>query len=372
MSDAKQQEESLLAQAINLLEDRYDENAAFNEFLDSDEPVVIGLSAYLRSRVLYWVDQEAYFAGRAAWVDEANEAKHEKAVDLLRQNTCIGPFEDLLQAVERGRVVPFVGAGLSKPLGMPLWGEALLLLLSRLPGADATAVQTLVAGGQYLEAAQLLASHDPVQTSHFIRTTYRAQQLKLAAGPLQHLPRFAKGCVVTTNFDDAIEKTYEGKKLEFKAYMHGTQEHNFFARLVRGDRCILKLHGDAETDATHILTSQQYAQAYGQPFDFQKPLPKALRQIYISQSLLFLGCALDQDWTMDLFKAAKDEDGYQVPTHYAVVEAPTDAQAKQQKESRLLGLNIQPIWYPNNRHDLVEKLVDLIADVAEKRVVFKG
>lgn len=75
---------------------------------------------------------------------------------------------------------------------------------------------------------------------------------------------------------------------------------------------------------------------------------------------------------MELFKAAKDEDGYQVPTHYAVVEAPTDVHAKQQKESRLLGLNIQPIWYPKDRHDLVERLVDLIADVAEKRVVFKG
>ena len=94
--------------------------------------------------------------------------------------------------------------------------------------------------------------------------------------------------------------------------------------MVRGDRCLLKLHGDAESDATHILTEQQYESAYGSSpaFNFQKPLPKALRQIYISQSLLFLGCGLDQDWTMDLFKAAKESDAYQVPNHYAVVEAP--------------------------------------------------
>lgn len=365
------QPEVLLEQALSLMNDRYEENSNFNEFFDADGLVQVGQSAYPPSKVLFWVDPNAYGAERVSWENNANEEKHEKAVEILRENNCIGQFEDLLQAVERGRVVPFVGAGFSKPLGMPLWGEALVQLLGRLPGADAPAITALIAGGAYLEAAQALAAHDQVQTSHFIRTTYRAQKLKLA-GPLLKLPKFAKGCIVTTNFDDAIEKTYEGDKIEFKAYMHGTQEHNFFQRLVRGDRCLLKLHGDAENDATHILTKNQYEEAYGEPFDFQKPLPKALRQIYISQSLFFLGCSLDQDWTMELFKTAKEGDGYQVPTHYALLAAPADAQVKQQKETRLLALNIQPIWYPDGQHELIERILDLIVDVAEKRVVFTG
>jgi len=58
--------------------------------------------------------------------------------------------------------------------------------------------------------------------------------------------------------------------------------------------------------------------------------------------------------------------------HYAIVEAPVDVQAKQHKETRLLALNIQPIWYPNGQHSFVDRLVDLLADVAEKRFVFKG
>ncbi|WP_291991553.1 SIR2 family protein [Candidatus Accumulibacter sp. ACC003] len=249
--------------------------------------------------------------------------------------------------------------------------DTVALLLGRLPGADSTAINALVTGGAYLEAAEVLAAHDQVQTSHFIRTTYRAQKLRLA-GPLLKLPKFAKGCIVTTNFDDAIEKTYERNSIEFKAYMHGTQEHNFFQRLVRGDRCLLKLHGDAENDATHILTKTQYEEAYGEPFDFQKPLPKALRQIYISQSLFFLGCSLDQDWIMELFKTANAGDGYQVPIHYALLAAPVDAQAKQQKETRLLALNIHLIWYPDGQYELIERILDLIVDVADKRVVFAG
>lgn len=377
MSELDQNDRRMLETAIAILTDQYQENADFNEHIDTEEPVVIGASEYLRSAVLFWVDPEAYEVEKENWQRNESDAKHEKALELIRANRAVGLVEDMLLAVERGRVVPFIGAGLSKPLGMPLWGDALTQLLGHLPGADASKIQALIASGQYLEAAQQLAAHDRVQTSHFIRTTYRAQQLKLNAGPLRHLPRFARGCLVTTNFDDAIEKTYEGathqgRPLDFKAYMHGTQEHNFFSRLVRGDRCLLKLHGDAESEATHILTAEQYELAYGKPFDFQKSLPKALRQIYISQSLLFLGCGLEQDWTMELFKAARDSDGYQVPNHYAIVEAPSDVQVKQQKETRLLDLSIQPIWYPQGDHQMVERIVDLIADVAEKRFVFKG
>lgn len=363
-------DERLLEHVLGLLNTQYEENSVFNDDFDSNGLVQIGEASYSPSKVLYWLDQRAYGAELAAWENNANEEKHDRALTLLRDNACAGQFEDLLQAVERGRVVPFVGAGLSKPHGMPLWGEALEQLLKRLPGADAEAINEMIVTGRYLEAAQALAGHDAVQCSHFIRTTYRANKLKLA-GPLLKLPKFAKGCIVTTNFDDAIEKTY-GDDNRFEAYMHGTQEHNFFQRLVRGDRCLLKLHGDAENPATHILTQGQYEEAYGNPFDFQKPLPKALRQIFISQSLLFLGCRLEQDWTMDLFAKAVEDGGYQVPNHYAMLPAPVDAQAKQKKESRLLKLNIQPIWYPDGQHGDVDCLLELICDVTAKNFVFKG
>lgn len=377
MSELDQNDRRMLETAIAILTDQYQENADFNEHIDAEEPVVIGESEYLRSSVLFWVDPDAYEVEKENWQRKESDVKHERALELIKATGLVGAIEDLLQAVERGRIVPFVGAGLSKPLGMPLWGEALAQLLAKMPGADAATIQALIDSGQFLQAAQQLAAHNRAQTSHFIRTTYRAQQLKLKAGPLQHLPRFARGCVVTTNFDDAIEKTYhgivhQGEPLSFKGNMLGSQEHNFFSRLVRGDRCILKLHGDAESEATHILTAEQYEQAYGQPFDFHRPLPKALRKIYISQSLLFLGCSLDQDWTMDLFRASRAGDDYQIPNHYAILEAPADLQACQQKEARLVELSIQPIWYPHGEHGLVEQLVDLIGDVAEKRFVFKG
>jgi hypothetical protein len=82
VSDAKN-EEALLGHAIDLLTARYEAQKTFNDYLDNDDPVLIGPSAYPRSKVLYWVDPEAYDADKSAWESDANEAKHEEATSLL-------------------------------------------------------------------------------------------------------------------------------------------------------------------------------------------------------------------------------------------------------------------------------------------------
>lgn len=371
MSPADKREDPLVREAIRLLNEEYEASKDFNESFGADEPVRIGRLEFSKSRALFWLDRDAYYEAQEEWQDDSLQEQHDPCLTLLRDHGLETPFAELLAAVERGRVVPFVGAGMSKPMGMPLWGEALKELLGRLPRADAAAIGAQIDAGLYLAAAQALVEHDHVQTSNFVRTKYRVQKIKLA-GPMVRLPRIAKGCVITTNFDDAIEQVYGRDDVRFDAYMHGTQENNFFPRLVRGDRCLLKLHGDADNPATHILTQAQYDSSYGKPFAFHKPLPKALRQVFVSQSLLFLGCSLEQDWTLELFEKAKQADEYAIPNHYAILPAPADAQAKQRKATRLLTLNIQPLWYPPDEHEFVDRYLQLIVDVAERRISYNG
>lgn len=371
MSPADKREDPLVREAIRLLNEEYEASEDFNESFEADEPVRIGKLEFPRSRALFWLDRDAYYEAQEGWKDDSLQEQHEPCFKLLRGHGAETPFAELLAAVERGRIVPFVGAGMSTSMGMPLWGDSLKELLNRLPGADAAAINSQIDAGRYLDAAQALVEHDVVQTENFVRTKYRIQKIKLA-GPMMLLPRIAKGCVITTNFDDAIEQVYGRDDVRFDAYMHGKQEHNFFPRLVRGDRCLLKLHGDADNPATHILTQAQYDDGYGNPFDFHKPLPKALRQVFVSQSLLFLGCSLEQDWTLELFENAKRADEYAIPNHYAILPAPVDTLAKQEKATRLLRLNIQPLWYPAGEHEYVERYLQLIIDVAERRIIFNG
>jgi len=292
------------------------------------------------------------------------EEEHREAKGLLRSPSINGVFQDLVDAVRRHRVVPFIGAGLSKPMDLPTWREALEDLQEKLlPGNVELKAQ--IAAGQYLEAAETLVEQDPTAVNAYVRSRFKVLVLK---GPIDQLPKLAAGCVVTTNFDSAIEEAYKLLNLQFEGYMHGTQSHNFMGRLARGDRCILKLHGDASDDpSSFVFTKKQYDKAYGKSFNFKKPLPNALRQIYISNTLLFLGCSLEQDMTLELFKRVKIQGDYEIPVHFAILPEHDDPQETQKKESRLLGLNIYPIWYPVGHHESVEKLVRLIIAVAEKR-----
>lgn len=364
-------QEDLLSEAVKILEKKYEEGDDFNSFFDEEGPLYLGEYAYERSRALFWLDREAYENERRVWENNSYQELHKEVIDLISVSGLVAPFQDLLAAVERGRVVPFVGAGMSRPMGMPLWAEALERLVERVPGADKDQVLKLIEDGCYLDAAQCLYECDSVQVRNFIRTAYRRSKLNPSES-MKLLPRIGKGCVITTNFDDAIEQTYHLEGMEFRAYMHGTQEHNFFPRLARGERCLLKLHGDADDPATHILTQEQYTDAYGAPFDFQKPLPKALRQVFISQSLLFLGCSLEQDRTLELLENSIATEEYVVPNHYAIIPGLANDRERAIKETRLLALNIQPLWYPIDQHEYVERYLKLLVDAVEKRISFAG
>jgi hypothetical protein len=66
MADFEKQNKHLVAEAIRLLSDEYESNERFNEYFDGDEHIEIGTLRYPRSKVLFWVDREAYIAERAS------------------------------------------------------------------------------------------------------------------------------------------------------------------------------------------------------------------------------------------------------------------------------------------------------------------
>lgn len=348
---------------------RYRENVEFNASLDCDDNVEIespfsgeGTYQYKKSAVLFWTDIEAYEAERIAWHDSIKAEEHREVREYIEESEQRSVFMDLAQAIRKKRTVPFVGAGLSVPMGMPAWSKALSLINSKMDDPRTAEVEKLITGARYLDAADMLFTISPEIAKNYIRTTYRVSKIE---GAVALLPRVASGCVVTTNFDDAIEHVMNDCSSPFDSYMYGTEEHNFFPRLTRGERCLLKLHGDFDNQPTYILSGEHYRKAYGEPFSFSLPIPKALRQIYISTTLLFLGCSLEEDMTLRLFMTVKESNEYGVPVHYAIVPDPSTKKKKSERSSFLLSLNIQPIWYPDCDHSFVERYLRLAVDIAD-------
>jgi len=362
----------LISRVEQILKAAYDENNELHVAMNGDSPLQIeSLNpesepySIERSEALFWVERDTYYEE----LDYCLLKHHESAIQNLRANDLVPTFHDLVDAIKRNRAVPFIGAGMSQPSGFPLWGKALRQILSKMEGIDTESVKAEIDTFNYLKAAQILWEHDSTQVKHYIRNKFAQRQLPREGvrGPIALLDKVSNGCLITTNFDSVIETVIGKGHLE--GYMHGLQQGNkFIPKLIKGDRCILKLHGDSEDNETYIFTQDQYENGYGNPFDFSKPLPKALRQIFIGQSLVFLGCSLEQDRTLELFADVLNDNKFETPDHFAILPEPNGAESKNHKENRLIDLKIRPIWYPVNEHEFVEKYLKLAIDIVDGRL----
>ncbi|TDV30464.1 SIR2 family protein [Stenotrophomonas sp. CC22-02] len=386
MDIKKLRENKLIVDKVEeALQAAYSSNKGFNAVLDEAEPLAFRSLkdpehqyAYPISEVLYWTDRGAYLDELDQWEGSCQISQHDSAIRFIKNSDQVAVFLDLVDAVRLGRISPFVGAGISKACGYPMWGEALRKMAQKLNGVEVRDIEPLMAQYDYMGAAQLLYEAAADQVRNFIKTEFR-QRAGAIAGPVILLPELAQGCIVTTNFDSMIEDLFQQRGQAMDGYMYGMQPGNAFVqRLLRGERCILKLHGDARQDNTYVFTQDQYRVAYGEPLSFQNQLPRALRQIFISHSLLFLGCSLEQDKTLDLFKSVVDEAAFEIPDHFALLNEPATPQERAQKEARLLQLKIRPIWYSTTvaddggcNHSLLEQVLRLAIAVSRRQVAFE-
>ncbi|MBB4592829.1 SIR2 family protein [Xanthomonas cannabis] len=385
MDIKKLRENKLIVDKVEeALQAAYTSNSDFNAVLDEADPLIFKSlrdpeHEYLIriSDALYWVERDAYLDELDHWEGKCHIDQHDAASRFIKESDQGAVFLDLVDALRIGRIAPFVGAGLSRACGYPMWGEALRKLAQKLDGLGLPDIEPLMVQYEYLKAAELLHAAAPDQVQNFIKTEFRKRGAIL--GPILLLPELAKGCIVTTNFDSVIEDLFSELRQGLDGYMYGSQPGNAFVqRLLRGERCILKLHGDARQENSYVFTQAQYEAAYGQPLEFKSQLPRALRQIFISHSLLFLGCSLEQDKTLDLFKMVVDEASFEIPDHFAILNDPGDPHERAAKEARLLRLRIRPLWYSTPvgddgkpDHSLLEQLLRLAIAVAQRQVVFE-
>jgi hypothetical protein len=287
-TDSLRTNKDIVARVEQLLQAAYEEKPEFNAALNGIAPIEIpslnveqapySLEA---SEVLFWVDRDAYNNELSFWETAHALETHQEAIDLLRAKEQQSVFQDLVVAIKRYRVAPFIGAGMSCDCKLPLWGAALEQMAKKIDGIDLPEVQDCISKFEYLKVAQVLWEKDAYQVKNFIRSRFAEGRIEngTVKGPISLLPRFSHGCIITTNLDPVVEMVIGRGNLE--GYMHGMQQGNkFVSKLIKGDRCILKLHGDAEDHDSYVFTAQQYEQAYGSSVDFTKPLPRALRQIF--------------------------------------------------------------------------------------------
>ena len=202
------------------------------------------------------------------------------------------------------RIVFFIGAGLSKVLGFPLWHELLHQLIAYgksidfLTASHVEDAKRLIREGDYLNCGELLRSEMGLRVEQFLNQLFRATPEDL--GGYERLVRLPCAGYITTNYDECIEAAYAkcyGKNLR-PILPFDTHELVTFSTK---RPFLLKLHGDVARES-YVVSASDYKE-----MQHNEALGRFLFSLFSNFRIVFLGYGMtDRDILTPLEKLAWD------------------------------------------------------------------
>jgi hypothetical protein len=318
----------------------------YKEELDATGPVVLGANEYQSSDVFKNYAPQDYDAYFTDWLSDYKGTVRQRVRDELTRNGCLLRFNRLAEKQRNGMILPFVGAGMSRPSGFVMWRQ----FLKEVASIDAALLQLVndhMDIGDFEGAAQsicdaLNANRLAEQIeNHFDRQFFEVK------GPVQLLPLlFPLGCV-TTNFDRVLEKAYEASGHEFVTSYAGRQVLDAPRNSANTQHALFKLHGHANSSHGRILTATEYQQAYGN----DRALTGLIEFLAANRSFLFMGSSLNTDRTIRALQQITVNAPLNYSRHYAFIEDPS-AENRDARAAELEQAEIYPIWYPVENQDV--------------------
>ena len=268
-----------------------------------------------------------------------------------------------------GKLIPFVGAGLSVPC-YPLWPKALKELAEQVAVPETkSGILEMIEGEnpQLLEAAQALEDYwgEGGMADHLLELFSAAKipeyKETLPRQSVWLLPLLFPGRpAVTTNFDRVLETVYHMQGCQFDTVILPNRQE-LHDLLIQGERHgLLKLHGDIGSETLEyssiIFGKQQYEAAYQQG----QPIVRDLKGWFSNKMLLFLGCSLKADEYLNLLQEVVQL--HPGVTHYAILECEDvrDAAARARQLRDQWG--IQALFYPKGRHEAVRVILEKLLE----------
>lgn len=165
-------------------------------------------------------------------------------------------------------LVFFIGAGLSKSLGFPLWNELLSSLIAfgndidRLSPADTREAEACVRQGEYLKCGQILRDKIGTRLDQKLRELF-LKDLPLNLGPFDYLVRLPCAGYVTTNYDTAIETAWarQNHASLVPLMLYDSRDRGLIQ--LENSIFLFKLHGDVARNR-FVLSTKDYEELYEQ------------------------------------------------------------------------------------------------------------
>ena len=249
-------------------------------------------------------------------------------------------------------ILPFVGAGMSKPFNYPLWSEFLQNVIEdNFTGDTRESLENALQNKDYLALAEDINERLNDGLAEQVREYFdELNMVEPDNNYLEILNALGVRNIFTTNYDNVIERHFKTNSGNLEVLLPTTKrtanEYHEFAR--RGIPTVVKLHGSYDVEHSIVLTKSQYETHYLSPNPVLEPI---LAQAFQTNEVLFLGCSLEKDYLLDTIYGISQ---LKHPSwSYAILPYPNDKKKFTEMKSYLLTHKIRPIWYPQGEPEYV-------------------
>ena len=192
-------------------------------------------------------------------------------------------MQELKDRIQSGTTMLFVGAGVSRGLGLPDYQELIGHIAEEL-GYDPQIFSTY---GDYLTLAEYYlrerGSIGPLRS--WMDRTWHKDGINIGESPVHRLIVESEYPIIyTTNYDRWLERAFDHHGRKYVKICDASD-----LRLIQnGVPQIVKFHGDFDNDSSIVLTESSYFERLG----FESPLDIKLRADMLNHSVLFIGYSL--------------------------------------------------------------------------------
>ncbi|MCU4842060.1 SIR2 family NAD-dependent protein deacylase [Bacillus thuringiensis] len=199
------------------------------------------------------------------------------------------------------KIVPFLGSGVSIPLGLPDWGGLIWKMKEKLPKQDdQDYFETLMNKGDFLGALDLVLECSPILNTENRIKEYVSKRIRDDFNGdvddflhnIKDILNLNSDFVITTNYDNALSYYKKG---------YGTAKttddiEDLQELFDEKQQQIIHFHGMADRRKTMIVTRQDYDEFY----DNQKT-KDILNGIMAGKSLIFIGFSFQDFYFQELY-----------------------------------------------------------------------
>src|SRR5262245_16683889 len=193
-------------------------------------------------------------------------------------------FSALRELRRSGHLIPFIGAGLSAPLGLPSWSSLIDIIAEQL-GYDPRVFR--LSGNNYQLAEYYVAikgSIGPLR-SEMDRLFNPTDDAIRKSRSHNALVEMRLPIIYTTNYDRIIERAYALKQVP----CHTIASIDEIGTAPLDATQIVKFHGTFDDDASLVLTESSYFDR----LEFESAIDVKLRADMLGKTLLFIGYSLN-------------------------------------------------------------------------------